>query len=47
MSVNPNVLHYLDGKLAADRVGALPRRVVQARDDQLLQLVEVRPARQP
>ena len=49
MSVNPNVLHYLDGKLAATGSGALPydEWSKPALRDQLLQLVEVRPARQP
>ena len=49
MSVNPNVLHHLDGKLAATGSGALPydEWSKPALRDQLLQLVEVRPARQP
>lgn len=49
MSVNPHVLQYLDGKLAATGSQALPydEWSKPALRDQLLQLVEVRPPRQP
>ena len=45
MSVNPHVLQYLDGKLAATGSQALPydEWSKPALRDQLLQLVEVRP----
>ena len=49
MSVNPHVLQYLDGKLAATGSQALPydEWSKPALRDQLLQLVEVRPPVNP